>query len=583
MPSPIRSCRNDRSRGPALGAAALTLLIGLAGPALAQGNRPVRLLPPPPGTAPAVPDPPAAPAPTPPADESINATPLAPVDPAWVGTLGAPQALPPTMWQGTSRSVVAAALPALGPTTSPVLQDLSRRLLLSNAAAPAGQDPPNQPGLAALRVERLAALGEVEGAIAVIDALPATLRDESMARRRIELAFAKNDGEDACRSVQTNIARYQSVWWDRALIACQALAGDREKAALGISLLHEQKAPADPTFDALVAAVGGRALKLDKLAQPTPMLVSLLAAAKATQPRDPLGEADPASLRAWATNESVPALQRLAAAERAAALGAITPEALGDLYAKASFTPEELGQAIKQGKAPANPRDRALLYQVARSDPATGVRTAALAALLDDARKRGVFIVTARALAPIVLELQPGEELASFAPEAMRALYAASRPDAAAAWLPVADPASAPTLTLLGQLANGGTLAPAFFDTAIAALAERDPHQATLVLAVFAPIIGLDVRPPVAEWGRLADKPHDGVWPSAAVWLDQRQAAAKKRLGETVLMTLLIARSGERLSLEPVVLADAVAGLAAVGLESEARALALEAALAAGI
>lgn len=580
MPFPIRSCRNDRSRGAALGAAALTLLIGLAGPALAQGDRPVRLLPPPPGTGPAVPEPPAAPTPSPPADESISATPLAPVDPAWVGTLGAPQALPQTMWQGTPRRVVAVALPALGPTTSPVLQDLSRRLLLSNAAPPAGQDPPDQPGLAALRVERLAALGEVEGAIAVIDALPGALRDESMARRRIELAFAKNDAEDACRSVQTNIARYQSVWWDRALIACQALAGDREKAALGISLLHEQKAPADPTFDALVAAVGGRALKLDKLAQPTPMLVSLLAAAKATQPRDPLGEADPASLRAWATNESVPAIQRLAAAERAATLGAITPEALADLYANASFTPEELGQAIKQGKAAANPRDRALLYQVARGDPAAGARTAALTALLDEARKRRAFIVTARVLAPIVLELQPGEELASFAPEAMRALYAAGRPDAAAAWLPVADPVSTPTLTLLGQLANGGTLAPASVDAAIAALAERDPHQATLVLAL---ATGLGVSSSVADGGRLAEKPHEGAWPSAALWLDQRQAAAKRRLGETVLMTLLIARSGERLSLEPVVLADAVAGLAAVGLEGDARALALEAALAAGI
>jgi hypothetical protein len=579
MPFPIRSCRNDW-RGATLGVAALTLLIGLAGPALAQGNRPVRLLPPPPGTGPAIPEPPAAPTPTPSADDSISATPLAPVDPAWVGTLGAPQALPQTMWQGTPRSVVAAALPGLSPTTSPVLQDLSRRLLLSNATAPAGQDRSDQPGLATLRVERLAALGEVEGAIAVVDALPSAFRDESMARRRVELAFAKNDAEEACRSVQTNIARYQSVWWDRALIACQALTGDREKAALGISLLHEQKAPVDPTFDALVAAVGGRALKLEKLAQPTPMLATLLAASKSTQARELLGEADPATLRAWASNDSVPALQRLAAAERAAALGAISPEALADLYAKASFTPEELGQAIKQGKTPANPRDRALLYQVARSDPAAGARTAALAALLDDARKRGVFMLTARVLAPIVLELAPSEELAPFAPEAMRALYAAGRADAAAPWLAIADPASVPNLTLLGQLASGGTLAPASFDAVIAALAERNPHQAAIVLAL---ATGLGISPSVAVEGRLAEKPHDGAWPAAALWLDQRQAAAKRRLGETVLMTLLIMRSGERLSLEPVVLADAVAGLAAVGLEGDARALALEAALAAGI
>jgi hypothetical protein len=217
---------------------------------------------------------------------------------------------------------------------------------------------------------------------------------------------------------------------------------------------------------------------------------------------------------------------------------------------------------------------------VARSDPAAGARTAALAALLDDARKRSVFIVTARVLAPILVELAPGEELASFAPEAMRALYAAGRPDAAAAWLPVADPVLTSTLTLLGQLANGGTVAPASVDAAIAALAERDPHQATLVLAL---ATGLGVSSSVADGARLAEKPHEGAWPSAALWLDQRQAAAKRRLGETVLMTLLIARSGERLSLEPVVLADAVAGLAAVGLEGDARALALEAALAAGI
>ena len=581
MRSPIQSCRNDRRRSVALGASALALVIGLAVPAIGQSDRPVRLLPPPPGTAPAIPEPPATPAPTPPVDESISATPLAPVDAAWFGTLGAPQALPQTMWQGTPRAIVAAALPALGPTTSPVLHNLARRLLLSNAVAPLGQDQPGQPGLAALRVERLAALGEVDGALAVIDALPGTLHDESAARRRVELAFAKNEAEDACRMVQASIARYQSVWWDRALIACQALAGDREKAALGISLLHEQKVPADPTFDALIAATGGRALKLDKLPQPTPLLATLLAAAKATQPHDPMAEADPATLRAWATNEGVPAIQRLAAAERAAALGAIAPDVLADLYAKVSFTPDELGQAIKQGKAPGGSRDRALLYQVARGDPAGGARLAALSALLDDAKKRGVFIITARVLAPIVLELSPGEELARFAPEAMRTLYAAGRPDAAAPWLAVVDPAAAPALTALGQLASGGALTVAPFDAALPGLAERDARQAALLVAL---ANGLGVPAGAsADWGGLIDKPHEGTWPSSTLWIDQRRAAATKRVGETVLMTLLLVRAGERLSLESIVLADAVAGLTAVGLEGEARALALEAALTAGI
>ena len=61
------------------------------------------------------------------------------------------------------------------------------------------------------------------------------------------------------------IDRYQEVWWDRALVACQALAGDGAKAALGLAVLAEQKAPTDPAFDALIDALAGRAHKIDKL------------------------------------------------------------------------------------------------------------------------------------------------------------------------------------------------------------------------------------------------------------------------------------------------------------------------------
>ena len=184
----------------------------------------------------------------------------------------------------------------------------------------------------------------------------------------------KNDGQTGCQRVQESIARYQGVWWERALIACQALGGDREQASLGLSLLNEQKAPPDPVFDALIGAAGGRALKLEKLPEPTPILATLLAAAKLPLPADTVAGSDLPSLRAWAGNPAVPPLQRLAAAERTAALGALPPEALAELYAKVEVKPDELGAAIKQSKAPASPRDRALLYQVARTDPAAGAR-----------------------------------------------------------------------------------------------------------------------------------------------------------------------------------------------------------------
>lgn len=556
----------------------------MLGPAAAQVGPPVRLLPPPPGAGPAIPEgTPATPPPAAAEGESIKATPLAPVDAAWIGAPGGiAHPLPQTMWQGTPRALVATALPQLAPTNSPALQDLARRLLLSNALAPAGQDAPDQPSLAALRLERLAALGEVEGALAVLDALPETMRSEAFDRRRAELRFAKNDVAGGCRQVQDSIARYQGLWWDRALIACQALAGDREKAALGLALLREQKVPRDATFDLLVEALGGHARKLDKLPEPTPLLMTLLAAAKLPLPADAVAAADLPSLRAWAGNEGVPPLQRLAAAERAAALGAIAPEALGDLYGKVDVKPEELGAAIKQRKTPASPRDRALLYQVAHTDPAAGARAATAEALLADARKRGLFPVMARVLAPILAELAPGPELASFAPEAVRALYAAGRADAAMPWLAIVDPATAPTLPLIERIAQGEAgpaRDAAAVNGVIADLAKHDAGQATMAMTLLSAL-----QDPVMETQQIILDPSREVkLPNATLTIDLQRAAAAKRVGETVLMSLLAAASGDRLSDAPFVLAQAVSGLRMVGLEPEARALALEAALDSGL
>ena len=71
----------------------------------------------------------------------------------------------------------------------------------------------------------------------------ATAVDETRDRSRIELYFANDDVPDACREVQAHVGQYPDHWWDRALIACQALAGKSSEASLGLDLLREQKVP----------------------------------------------------------------------------------------------------------------------------------------------------------------------------------------------------------------------------------------------------------------------------------------------------------------------------------------------------
>jgi hypothetical protein len=488
--------------------------------------------------------------------------------------------LPRDLWQGTPRKLVASLLPQLAPTTSPILQSLSRRLLLSDGVAPQGPDAPGGPSVAMLRIDRLRALGEIGGALAVIGVLPASMRGDNLDRERIELDFAKNDSAGGCRDVQDSIARHQGVWWDRALIACQALAGDQEKAGLGLGLLREQKAAPDPIFDSLIDALRGHPTKLDKLPDPSPIRVALVAAAKLPLPADAVASADPATLRAWAGNEAIPPLLRLAAAERAAAFGTLTPKTLAELYAKVEFKPEEIGAAIKHGKPPETARDRALLFAVVRTDPAVLVRAKALTAVLGDARKRADLALAAALVTPWLADLAPGSDLASLAPDAARAFYTAGQPEPAAAWLAVADADTAPMLALVARIAQGDA-GPAQDVAALkgtlADLAVRDPAKATIALTL---LTAFD--DPVAQ-DILVSNSVPGKSANPTLMLSLQQASAAKRVGETVLVTLLVARSDDHLTTDPLALGQAVGALRAIGLERDARRLALEAALDAGI
>src|SRR5262249_19559146 len=149
-------------------------------------------------------------------------------------------------------------------------------------------------------------------------------------------------------------------------------------------------------------------------------------------PPDAIQNADPAVLRAWATNANVPAERRLAAAERAAALGALPLDELRLLYSQA-------GALLKTIKSGDSPRDRAQLYFMANQDATPAVRAEALQSLLQAGLKRGEFAVTARLVGPLLLEVAPGRDLDWFAPLAARALFVTDQPDKAELWASVAD------------------------------------------------------------------------------------------------------------------------------------------------
>ena len=235
------------------------------------------------------------------------------------------------MWRGTDRVRVERLLPLLKPTSSPILAELTRRLVLSNAASPAGKG--SGASLLPLRARLLADMGLVEDAVAVLKLLPADQRDAASARLLVELSWRAGDLDGACAVVQESVPRLPvDSFWQEATIFCQLHAGQSSEAMLGLDLLREQGEGDDAFFALAEALDGNRDVKVPPLPVVTPLYLAMAHAAGVPLPAVALREPPPLMLALIAESPDAPVEQRLTAAETAAAAGVLSPQHLVAAY-----------------------------------------------------------------------------------------------------------------------------------------------------------------------------------------------------------------------------------------------------------
>jgi hypothetical protein len=542
------------------------------------------------GSAPSVPAPAVERAPA-----GIEVDPLAEVATDYGGTLD-PGAggFPVDMWRGSDRAFVERLLPQLPVAPrSPAQRELTRRLLLSSAEAPAG---PVNVNLNAVRAERLMALGERAAAAELLALVPESQRDATTARIRLEASWLAGQDEQACAEVGNLIRRFdQDPYLQKAMVFCQAKAGQTDEATLGLDLLREQGHADDETFFDLIGVLTGlrKTAKAETLGEPKGLHYALFKATGQKLPEDAAGTADPDLLAMrLATSDGA---ERLAATEQAALAGLADPAALAAAYGAEPVPPEELAGALDL--APDSPHARAVLYQAAAQATVPTLRASLIQKALVGARQDGSYLTAARVYLPLIQQLKPEPAIAAVAGEAGRALYFGGRYELAGAWLEMAraesghNPdaaASVPVLWLLARIAGGAE--PLVWDgksvatwrqsQAAAGDADADLRAARL----FALFDGLG-EPVGAAWQVLADPaaPTAQTMPNPALWFALGDAAAAGRLGETVMLVLCTLGPDGPGAAHPIALARALAALRQVGLESEARALAFEAALASGV
>ena len=190
-----------------------------------------------------------------------------------VGTLGDEQGgFGLDMWAGTRRALVEKLLLTVpAQSSSRMMRNLLRRLLLSVAKAPppdaadgsaekaAGaataakigqqQEPERKQkkGLIHLRVERLSAMGDIAAVDQLLKVAPSRENDQILLRSEADVLFYGNDYARVCPLVASQIRQVSTAYWRKAFIFCQALAGEHDRSARGVTLLQEQGVE-DPVF-----------------------------------------------------------------------------------------------------------------------------------------------------------------------------------------------------------------------------------------------------------------------------------------------------------------------------------------------
>jgi hypothetical protein len=564
------------------------------------------------------------------------------VDPDAIGLIGDDQGgFPPTLWRGAQWSVVSSLMPRMpAGLGSSALRDIARRLLVSQASVPVGK--PLDASFVALRIDRLLAMGDVGNALALLKITPDERRDEALARTRIEALFFDNNNADACKAVANAIRDYSGLYWSQAQAFCLALSGTHARASLIADLLRERENEIEKVFFAAIDALAGaKDGESPALKAPSALHLAMMRAAGFRFPAEIVQTAQASVLRAVALTPNAALDVRLIAAEKAHRIGALKDDEVIRLYMSIPFSKAELSGPISAAEESWTPRTRALLVRAAASQSVALAKAEVLRRAWQLGQERDGYAEIAGTSVPVVAGIEPAAELLWFARDAARVLFGAGRTERALAWYAIAAADSErieeardaeavlwPLAVLADPINDGPTtdgpttndrtaseretgdvsgnegadrVMPrrarvdavpvdaarllSWFEARRQADAQAVPRQA----AAFYTLLEATGRTvPAALWQSLLDRPFAGAAEDGnglnAVWTHSLETASTgTRLGETVLLATVGAGDAGDKGLSLADAARMIVALRRIGLEAEARRLAVETAMAAGL
>jgi hypothetical protein len=490
------------------------------------------------------------------------------------------------LWQDTDPDLVLQLLTDLPVVTLvPPLRALTRRLLVTGAPGDA-----SEPGrVLATRIERLVAMGDLDAAKALVDHLPPPATDTPLARRAAEVALLLGDDQSACRLADALGPTSDAEFWAKTAVFCRLAEDDGSGAQLGLDLMREAGQTDDDAFFELATAIAGRSgpAALPTLTRPAAIHVALLSLAKWPLPERVLADAAPPVLAAVAREPALAGARQLTTLEQAFLVGAAPADRVAASYAEA--TPSA-ADALPSPESDWDAQMRAMAFGAVLKEADPVARGALLDAAWRASRGAERFLV-AEVLAEPFVELPAEPQLAGVAPSMARALLAVDRPVPAVSWLSLltaqsgpdarSQPAVAGLLPLFALAGIGGSDAvPRLDAAAIEAWQLATTADPAATERLFALLEGVGAPMETSYWRDLlsANAQRQAAAPASVLWRGLERAAAERRTGETVLYVLHML-NGRPQDVHPEALVACLRALDRVGLDQDARAIAVATAL----
>ncbi len=513
----------------------------------------------------------------------------------------------PDLWRGTPRQAIDGLLATMPVhTTSPAMRDLMRRLFLTQAIPPEGEAVDG--GFIARRLELLADMGDVSSVERLLAITPGREASPRLIRIEIDINLLQGDFVRACALASGSGQESVDDYKQKLLIFCDVLSGAYAEAQLGLSLLREIGVEDEDYFLMLDAMMASEVPIVDDLSNLTPLHLGIVRASRARLGPESTAVLPPTVLSAMAGNPDLEMRDRLVAAEQAASTGVLSIEDMRTLYDGITFGENALRTPLTTAETLPGPEARALLYQVASRQTVDGARAEVTSLALETARSTSLYAMTAQVFNDVIKQIPPRTDLIWFAGHAVRALVAAGNAEAASGWLGLlrgSASLSDESALILAQLTPVVRLAGLddanqFVRTDIGVWWTSESgtpgsrERAVLYYSLLESL-GHPVDPSV--WDQLGyDKStvDDGdgvgddvaqipVLPDPVLWHRLTGTARSGKTGETALLALATLGTRGTVGAHPLAISHVVQTLTLVGLDTEARALAVEAALAGGL